>query len=447
MKVFNTRILLILIHFVLGAIIYTSFISKIYSSVVLFVAVFSIIKNKNENNEAFTWAFYYMSAEVLLRMSNGVFSWEFVKYVTILLLVLGIMVEKRVHGIPIQYLLYILLISIGMAFTEIPAGKSFRSAWMFNLSGPFTLGISAIYFYKRKIEFSFFKTTLFYALLPIFSMLSLLYFRTPSLKEITFNTVANFDTSGGFGPNQVATALGLGIFIMPVLMILKEKITGYIFIDLLLFFYLVFRGLITFSRGGIITGFLAIAAFLIFYFFSSKKSAFLIIRSLIVFLVLGVITWNYSTDLTGGLLENRYLGKNVAGEKKEDISSGRIDIFKAQLESFYDNAIFGIGVGSGKYKRQEQYDGHITAASHNEMSRLIEEHGLIGIAALLVIFISSINNIMGHELQYRGLLTAFVVLWFLTINHSAMRIAFPGFIYGLSLIRITNDEEGIVSGE
>ena len=35
---------------------------------------------------------------------------------------------------------------------------------------------------------------------------------------------------------------------------------------------------------------------------------------------------------------------------------------------------------------------------------------------------------------------SFYLFWFLTINHSAMRIALPGFIYGLSLIRIVPDE-------
>jgi hypothetical protein len=40
----------------------------------------------------------------------------------------------------------------------------------------------------------------------------------------------------------------------------------------------------------------------------------------------------------------------------------------------------------------------------------------------------------------RAFLGSFLIFWFLTINHSAMRIAFPGFIYGLSVAVITFKE-------
>ena len=40
----------------------------------------------------------------------------------------------------------------------------------------------------------------------------------------------------------------------------------------------------------------------------------------------------------------------------------------------------------------------------------------------------------------RAFVAAFYVFWFLTINHSAMRVVFPSFIYGLSLIHIVNED-------
>ena len=36
---------------------------------------------------------------------------------------------------------------------------------------------------------------------------------------------------------------------------------------------------------------------------------------------------------------------------------------------------------------------------------------------------------------------AFVAFWFLTINHSAMRIAMPALIYGLALLHIIPDHQ------
>ena len=54
-------------------------------------------------------------------------------------------------------------------------------------------------------------------------------FKTPDLKDIVFGGAANFATSGGFGPNQVATAIGLGILKSEWVLIsetMKSKIYG-----------------------------------------------------------------------------------------------------------------------------------------------------------------------------------------------------------------------------
>jgi O-antigen ligase len=140
------------------------------------------------------------------------------------------------------------------------------------------------------------------------------------------------------------------------------------------------------------------------------------------------------------MISNRYAGKNAKGIQKKDISAGRGAIFNAQLESFYESPFFGIGVGNGKYKRMET-NVNITAASHNEISRLFEEQGLFGIIALFILLIKPLLNILFSNMYQRSFLISFYIFWFFTINHSAMRLAFPSFIYGLSLINIqTNDE-------
>ena len=150
--------------------------------------------------------------------------------------------------------------------------------------------------------------------------------------------------------------------------------------------------------------------------------------------------WLYTSNITGGMIDNRYAGKNSIGVKKKDVSAGRGQIINSQLENFYESPIFGIGVGNGKFKRQES-GKHITAASHNEVGRLIEEHGSLGIIALLILLITPLHNMYFSNNYQRAFLGAFYIFWFLTINHSAMRIAFPAFVYGLSLIRIVPDEE------
>lgn len=445
----KNRLLLVILHLLSGFLLTVSIIPKIVAILIMIYAIVDIVSSKNNDNQAFLWTSYFVSAEVLLRMTGGTISWEMIKYITILFLFLGIVVEKQSRGVPVVFWLYILLLLVGVAFSDIPAEESLRKAVIFNLSGPISLGVSAMYFYNRSIEYSRFKEILYFSLLPIMSMLTLLYFRTPSLKEITFGSTANFAASGGFGPNQVATALGFGIFLLATLLLLRGKITGSIYVDVFLLFYLIYRGLLTFSRGGILTGFIAFFILSLFHLIARGKIQVFFKYIGIMLLFLTTI-WIYSTNVTGGMLENRYLGKNTLGEQKSDISSGRLDVFEEQMETFMENPIFGIGVGSGKYLRKEEFDGHMTAASHNEMSRLLEEHGLIGLFSLILLFYAVTINFFRQDLLYKGFVISFAALWFLTINHSAMRIAFPGFIYGLSLINFyedEDDEEALVTSE
>jgi len=105
---------------------------------------------------------------------------------------------------------------------------------------------------------------------------------------------------------------------------------------------------------------------------------------------------------------------------------------------FLENPIFGIGVGSGKFKRMEDEE-NMVAASHNEIGRLLSEHGLIGLFLLIMLLMIPIFHFIKIDNFNRAWIISFFLLWFLTINHSAMRLAFPGFIYGLSLLTIKDN--------
>jgi O-antigen ligase len=426
-------------HLVLGALLLSGLIAKAYSFLILFFGVLYIIRNKNENNEAIYWSAYLVGGEVLFRMAGGMIFYELPKYAVMVFLFVGLVVEKRRHHVSLSYLIYILLLLIGIAFVDIPFSESIRKAIAFNLSGPILLGVSAIYFYRRPLSLSTLMDMLFYMVLPIISMLTLLYFRTPSLSEISFGGEANFETSGGYGPNQVATILGMGAFIVAVHLFFKRRIFALFSVDIFLFTYLIYRGLITFSRGGMITAFLAIAVFT-YYFILSKENKILNLAKYSGLLALfGFALFMYTSIATGGMLENRYANKNAAGNTKSDITTGRATLFASEVSAFMENPFFGVGVGGGKFYRMEELE--IRAASHNEMGRLIGEHGLVGIVALLLLITVPIRHLFKQPYLARAFLASFLIFWFLTINHSAMRIAFPGFIYGLSVAVITFKEQ------
>lgn len=422
----------------LGVLLLSGLVAKVYSLLILFFGVLYIIRNKNANNEAIHWSAYLVGGEVLFKMAGGMVFHELPKYAVLIFLFVGLVVEKRRHHVSLSYLIYILLLLIGIAFVDIPFDESIRKAIAFNLSGPILLGVSAIYFYRRPLALSTLMDMLFYMALPIISMLALLYFRTPSLSEISFGGGANFETSGGYGPNQVATILGLGVFIVAVHLFFKHRIFALFSVDIFLFTYLIYRGLITLSRGGMVTAFLAIAVFTYYYILSKENKILNLAKYSGLLVLFGFALFMYTSNATGGMLENRYANKNAAGTTKSDITTGRATLFASEMSAFLEHPFFGIGVGGGKFYRMEELE--IQAASHNEMSRLIAEHGLIGIVALFLLITVPIRHMFKQPYLARAFLASFLIFWFLTINHSAMRIAFPGFIYGLSVAVITFKE-------
>jgi uncharacterized protein (DUF697 family) len=427
------------IHVVIGYACTFDFVPKPYAYAVILAAVGLAIFSSNRNEESLLLAAYIVGVEVFLRMTKGAPLFETGKYSIILLLTLGLLLGPTRQKLTLSYVFYLLLLLPGIIFTQVPEGESLRKSIAFNLSGPFMLGVCAIYFYKRRVKLSQLYNAMYMALLPMFSMITYMFFKTPDLKEIAFGGVSLGETSGGFGPNQVATIIGFGMFIIGAFILTKRKLTGFVFLDALILAYFTYRGLLTFSRGGVVTAGIALIAMGFFYvlFRRDFRKLFQYIFVAGIF-ILGV--WLYTSDVTGGMIANRYTGRNASGIKKDDPTAGRLKIINTQLENFQEAPLFGIGVGNGKYERQLKLT-RVTAASHNEVTRLIEEHGLIGLIILIILFFVPTSHIIRSDNFQRSFVVAFFLFWFLTINHSAMRIAFPGFVYGLSLINIERDED------
>ncbi|WP_340833544.1 O-antigen ligase family protein [Polaribacter sejongensis] len=443
--ILNNKLKLIGIHILIGFLGTLPVFPKVYGVVCLVLPILLIYSSKNRNEEAFLFASYLVGGEIFLRMIGGTILYETGKYGVALFLLLGIFLGPFKQKFSVHFIFYILLLLLGIVFTQVPEGESLRKNIVFNLSGPIVLGICALYFYYRHIPKQVLMNALFFMLLPLFSMITYLYFRTPDLKEIVFGGAANFEASGGFGPNQVATAIGLGIVILVVFLLLKEKLTGYIFLDAFFLIYFIYRGLLTFSRGGILTAVIALLLFS-FYFILYKKISFQILFKYLLIIGFFIISiWMYTSNVTGGMIDNRYANKNARGIEKKDISTGRIDILVSQFTSFYEHPL-GIGVGNGKYERMKSNE-RVTAASHNEVGRLIEEHGIIGFVLLLLLLLVPLLNFFQANNFQKAFIIMFYMMWFLTINHSAMRVALPGFMYALSLIRITNIENELIDEE
>src|SRR5690606_32621226 len=166
---------------------------------------------------------------------------------------------------------------------------------------------------------------------------------------------------------------------------------------------------------------------------------FQIKTGLIIFSGMLFLVWLISSIQTSGFIEKRYANQDAAGREKEDITTGLTDLISFVLREFIDNPFLGIGVG--KVKEERFNETGVAAASHNEISRIVAEHGLLGIFAFLILLFTPLI----FRLKNRSNLFfySFYIFWLLTINHSAMRIAAPAFIYGLCLLNITYENKKV----
>ena len=431
-----TYLQLLLFHVAMALVVYTvNFTGKFFLLGAIIYFLYRIFTNGNKNDEVLLAAAYITGFEVFSRMTGGAFSYEFAKYAVIGFLVIG-MFFKGFNRKSWPYIFFLVFLVPGVLFSAINLSyeTSIGNAIGFNLSGPVCLAISALYCYDRKMSSQRLQEILLAVLLPIISITTYLYLYTPSIRDVLTGTQSSFATSGGFGPNQVATVLGLGIFILfSRLLINKSRFVN--IVDIILLALISYRAIVTFSRGGVYVAGICVIVFLINYFLrSGKKEKSILIPKIVMIVMVILVTWTYSSISTMGLIDKRYANQDARGREKEDITTGRTELIDKELQAFYEYPITGVGVGKTKEFRQE-LKGKATA-THNEMTRMLSEHGVFGIAALLILMITPIVfRIKNKSNLY---LYSFVIFWLLTINHSSMRIAAPAFIYGLSLITIIN---------
>lgn len=377
---------------------------------------------------------YLVGAEVFIRMTGGAFFYEVSKYGVILFCLIGLLTTGASKK-ALPYYAYLLLLIPGIlvaGFTQ-EATTLIRKAIAFNLSGPVCLGIVAIYCYTRNLTYKQIHFILLALALPILSMSAYLSWITPDLREVISSTGSNFASSGGFGPNQVATVLGIAMFVFTVRFFMRSPTLLLKGVNLFLLAFVSFRAIVTFSRGGVITAVVMILFFLIIYYWYSKpklKSA--LFKYIFLFFCIALLTWMYSSYQTNGFIDKRYANEDALGREKEDISTGRKQLIDFELNAFYSNPILGVGVGKVKELRYEKEN--VQAASHNEVSRILSEHGLFGLLAFSILFFTPL--ILRLQNKYNLFFYSCFLFWFLTINHSSMRIAAPAFIYGLCLLNI-----------
>ena len=410
----------------------------VYLLLVLIYFSWKIISEKNDRLINVLLASSYIAgAEVYLRMTKAYFIWETGKYAVIWFCLLGmIYIGFKRNAVP--YMIYFLLLLPGIivAYEEIAYDVSFRKSIMFNFSGPLCLTVAAVFVYGKTVTFSQMLKIVDYMIYPLIATTVYVVLYSPEVREVVTGTASNSAISGGYGPNQVATVLGLGVFLLLTRLLIPYKNILVHWVMMFFMALMAYRALLTFSRGGVLVSVILCVVFVIVYYFSSDLVLKIKTSLRIIGLVAaGLAIWTFTIFQTGGMIENRYANRDASGVEKEDITTGRAALFETEIDAFIKNPFFGTGIGGSKVFIETELG--VELATHNEISRMLSEHGMFGILALLtLIFAPILTKLKGRKNIY---FWPFLIFWALTIAHSSMRIAAPSLIYALCLLNVVNE--------
>lgn len=363
---------------------------------------------------------YITGAEVLWRMSDAQSYWEIGKYGVAAVFIVAMIRHRRARSAFLPVLYFVLLLPSALLTLRLPfnESKDFLSA---NLSGPLALMVAAVFFSQLSLSRENLLRVFLALLGPVVGVAAIAFFGVATAKELTFTLGSNFDTSGGFGPNQVSAILGLGALTCFLILLdngveLKLKVLcGGVMMGLAA------QSALTFSRGGLYNVVGAITLASLFLLRDRRTRLQFLLAIFLISAVSYFVIFPRLERFTDGALLARF---EQAG------TAGRDVIARYDIEIWLDNFILGVGPGIAREHRREL--GH-AAFAHTEFTRLLAEHGLFGLVALFVIAGAAVRNLIkARTAREKALVVALTAWSFLFMLNAGMRIVAPSIMFGLA---------------
>jgi hypothetical protein len=402
-------------------------LSTLHALTILIIGVGFALANKGLREVTYVGA-YLTGAEVLWRMTSANIPWEFCKYATGLVFILALLRSGRVR-MPLLPTLYFALLLPAIVPTAMDYNMSLeyvRQMVSSNLSGPFALMACAWFFSHVKFSSSQLESLFLAIIGPTVGIASIAFFSTVEAEHIRWGTQSNFISSGGFGPNQVSGALGLGVLIALMFLVRsKANIWSKVFIFITLAF-LAIQSALTLSRGGLI-GALGAALVCAFFWMRDRKTRRKLFPIAIVILMTGVLILPILDGVTNGALSARF-------ETVE--TTGRTEIAQSDLKMWENNPFLGVGVGMSMFRETGW------KAAHTEFTRLLAEHGALGLIALLLLLLAGWIRLRRTATNQDKATVAGLLVWtILFMLDKAMRLVAPSFMCGLAFATLVPESE------
>lgn len=357
---------------------------------------------------------YIAGAELLWRMNSVPVPYETGKLSCILLLLLALFSAQSRSFRSLLFLFAGGLYLPGILGTIDRFGltETARAAVSFHLSGPimFAVGAACLSVVRRPIDLH----RVFAAFcIPVLGLGLFVLANTMAEEEIRYTTESNFQTSGGFGPNQVSLTLAFGAVALLALGTASRGIVTRVSM-LALVGLLLSLSIFTFSRTGLYCAFGA-ALMLTSNLAVNRRRGVRVLLSLAALLVIGqILVFPRLDQTTGGKLGERFA---------ETSPTTRVELMKADLASFRSNPILGVGPGVSRFERPNPRLVGLTA--HTEYTRALAEHGIFGLAAMIVLFGGWALQFVGtwHDRWAASLALATGFASLLALGASAVRLS------------------------
>ncbi|HUJ10917.1 MAG TPA: O-antigen ligase family protein [Verrucomicrobiae bacterium] len=371
---------------------------------------------------------YITGSEVLWRSVGASVFWEFGKYATALLFIVALVRSHRwrLPALPTIYFLLLIPATILTVFqVSFSQAKNMIS---FNLSGPFALTVSVIFFVQMQLTRRQFLRLMLAFIGPVMGIVAVILFGFATT-DITFGHESNVAASGGFGANQVSALLGMAC-VAAFLCLLDTMLRWEL--KILLFGLLVefaVQSALTFSRAGIYYAAASIVAGCILLMRHLRSAIQLTVILGGVFLVGYYVVYPQLDAYTGGALSARFEDTRL---------TGRAQIMDADLKIMEEYPVLGIGIGQAMSERAKFFRGF---AAHTEFTRLLSEHGSFGCIALVLLVAMGIRNVVvARTNRGRAVAASLVAYSFCFMSGNGMRMVLPSFVFGLASVSLVPDK-------
>jgi hypothetical protein len=411
-------------------------LATLHAYIIPLVALWLVFVRRNPEAVACIAA-YIAASDVLWRMTGASVPWEMSKVLLIAVLLVAIVriIRRPLRvGLPLLFLALLLPSAIVTVerFGLLGGGRERLS---FVLGAHVVLVVSVIFFSNVRVERQRLAGILWMMVGPVLAVNTIATAGTVGLEASDLvGDLSNKAASGGYGPNQVSALIGLGAMACIFLVLLDRRPILRVLAAGLAVWFLA-QSALTFSRGGTFNLLLALVITIPFFMRSAQMAVRFFTVAALVAVLIAFVMIPMIQSVTGNEFGHRFTSSDP---------TLRTDLMRAETEIWSHNVALGVGVGMEELTLSDQgvtaRGDYPKTSSHTEYTRLLAEHGILGLFAIIVLFALAFRAVRAQPLAIGKVFSVFLMGWCAAeVGHSATRLALSGFLFGLAAVVIVRD--------